>query len=733
MFKKIVGILILISLIQTSIIPSINGNIKEDYKNKIIPSENYDILFADDFNDNIKDYSKWTEIYTAGTWEEINQRCQFKLYEEGKRSRKEGIESTSFSVDLSSGNSVIATWDLFTDIGSTGWVSRPFLEITDGINWIRAGYYEYHHTLYYKDSTGNYIILKDNQNIGTWSNILEIELDRYRVNMNSYDSGWVNESIFSSNPDLNVQLVLQVGGLSPSKFSLVGFDNLIITGNAGLNNPPNPPSNPNPYSGATGVDVNAELSWSCSDPDGNPLSYDVYFGTNPTPSLLSSNQTGNTYKPATMSYSTLYYWKIVAKDNHGAVTNGSIWSFTTTDQPNNPPATPTRPSGPAYGYSGTIIEFSTIAADPDLDQIKYGWDWNGNDVVDEWTALMDPNSTCYRTHKWNMPGEYNIKVKVKDSNGAVSSWSDIWQVTIYLLNYDPNTPTMPNGPNEGEINIEYEYLSSTTDPDGDLIRYIWDWDGDGEEDEESSYLPSGYHDIRVHSWSFGGTYNIQVMVEDEHGAQSDWSPALTVEISGSENYAPFINIEFPEENNNITGLINIYGTASDPDGNETLTQVEVKIDDKPWQNATGTNYWNYSWNTDNETVGIHTIKARSYDGDLYSNYFIINVFVIHNLPDIIITNIFGGIGVTTDIKNKGTIFASDVNWSIDVEVGVGLILSGSHTENIIDKIDVNETITIQSNSLLGIGLITINVQAADAEKQATAFLLGPLVLRVTEL
>jgi hypothetical protein len=500
----------------------------------------------------------------------------------------------------------------------------------------------------------------------------------------------------------------------------------------GTNNPPNPPSNPNPASSATGVDVNAELSWSCTDPDGNPLTYDVYFGTNPNPSLASSYQTGNTYKPATMSYLTPYYWRIVAWDNLGESRSSPIWSFTTTDQPNNPPVTPSRPSGPAAGWTGVYIEFSSSSGDPDLDQIKYGWDWNSNDVVDEWTVLMDSNSTCYRSRKWNTPGSYNIKVKVKDSKGAVSGWSEVKSINILLLNNEPNSPNQPEGPTDGETNVEYEYTVSTTDPDNDKINYGWDWNGDYIIDEWSSYSPSGFTDIRKHSWNTEGIYNVQVKAEDEHGYQSDWSLPLIVEIFGNDNYPPRVKIISPEQNDFVTGLINIYGSASDENGNETLTMVEVKIDDKSWENVTGTNYWNYSWNTVIETEGIHTIYARSFDGDLYSNYSIVNVTVQHDLPEIII-NVKGGFGLSATIVNNGTAPANNLSWSIDIEPSIGLVLSGSYNSDVIDILDVNETETIQASNLRGIGLITINVQAADASKQATAFLLGPLVLRVNEI
>ena len=77
--------------------PSSNRDITSSASMKI--PENRDIIFTDDFNDNIKDYSKWTEIYTEGIWEEINQRAEFQCYESGDSSnRYEGIESSEFIV-----------------------------------------------------------------------------------------------------------------------------------------------------------------------------------------------------------------------------------------------------------------------------------------------------------------------------------------------------------------------------------------------------------------------------------------------------------------------------------------------------------------------------------------------------------------------------------------------------------------------------------------------------------
>jgi hypothetical protein len=85
---------------------------------------------------------------------------------------------------------------------------------------------------------------------------------------------------------------------------------------------------PNPYDGATGVSINADLSWTAGR---GATSHDVYFGTsNPPPFIL--NQDDVTFKPGTMDYETTYYWRIDEINTTGTTT-GAIWSFTTVMSP----------------------------------------------------------------------------------------------------------------------------------------------------------------------------------------------------------------------------------------------------------------------------------------------------------------------------------------------------------------------------------------------------------------
>lgn len=87
---------------------------------------------------------------------------------------------------------------------------------------------------------------------------------------------------------------------------------------------PSAPTLLSPAASATGVDVAALLQWQAS---ACATSYDVYFGTSTGPSLIT-NVSGTSYDPL-LAESTTYYWKIAARNGHGASSPTSERSFTT--------------------------------------------------------------------------------------------------------------------------------------------------------------------------------------------------------------------------------------------------------------------------------------------------------------------------------------------------------------------------------------------------------------------
>jgi len=97
---------------------------------------------------------------------------------------------------------------------------------------------------------------------------------------------------------------------------------------------------------------------------------------------------------------------------------------------NGSPETPITPSGPTSGNTGPSYSYSTSSTDPDGDTVKYGWDWNGDEIVDEWTGQNPSGAIVSTDHSWTTTGTYYIKVKAEDSNGAQSDFSSSLSVTI---------------------------------------------------------------------------------------------------------------------------------------------------------------------------------------------------------------------------------------------------------------------------------------------------------------
>ncbi len=110
------------------------------------------------------------------------------------------------------------------------------------------------------------------------------------------------------------------------------------------NNLPYYPISPSPSNGATDQSTNVDLSWIGGDPDGDPVTYDLYLGTKTSPPLVASGLVQTTYDPGTLNENTQYYWKIVSKDNRGGQTTGPVWTFTT---------------GTGSGY-GNVVEVESV-------------------------------------------------------------------------------------------------------------------------------------------------------------------------------------------------------------------------------------------------------------------------------------------------------------------------------------------------------------------------------------
>jgi hypothetical protein len=320
------------------------------------------------------------------------------------------------------------------------------------------------------------------------------------------------------------------------------------------NNPPNVPSTPFPSNGNTSADVNIALSWTGGDPDEDDIVvYDIYFGTSSNPGKVLDDATICSYKPATLSYNTPYYWKIIAYDNHDESAEGPTWSFTTSNFVNTPPV-PSIPSGPTTGYHKVSYTYSTSATDDDGHNVKYGFDWgDGSDIT--WTSFVSSGTSASASHTWSKPGTYSVKAEAQDSLGATSDFSSSLQVVIQSR--APNKPLTPTyteqvvtGPKLpktlvddyfvdnplavdddlglGSNSIAYIFSTYAIDVDGDMVQYRFDW-GDG-----TAY--SGWTDL-VENGATGScvkvidlskSYSITAQARDEYEVTSVWSDPVAL-------------------------------------------------------------------------------------------------------------------------------------------------------------------------------------------------------------
>jgi len=121
-------------------------------------------------------------------------------------------------------------------------------------------------------------------------------------------------------------------------------------------------TNPGPTDGATGVAIDANLTWIAGY---GATSHDVYFGANPTPgpAEFKGNQTSTTFDPCVLDYNTTYFWAI-DEVNDSNVTPGDVWSFTTIEE--NPPIAFDSTSANSSGNNGATLSWShTIGNDND--------------------------------------------------------------------------------------------------------------------------------------------------------------------------------------------------------------------------------------------------------------------------------------------------------------------------------------------------------------------------------
>jgi len=96
-------------------------------------------------------------------------------------------------------------------------------------------------------------------------------------------------------------------------------------------------------------------------------------------------------------------------------------------------------------------------------------------------------------------------------------------------NTPPDTPDTPEGPDEGATGIEYTFITTTTDPEGEQVSYMFDW-GDGTFSDWIGPVPHQTPVQGSHAWDGDGVYEVRAKAKDINDDESDWSDPHTITI-----------------------------------------------------------------------------------------------------------------------------------------------------------------------------------------------------------
>jgi hypothetical protein len=194
-----------------------------------------------------------------------------------------------------------------------------------------------------------------------------------------------------------------------------------------VNSNPNIPRTPVPDSAAVDVSCTATLSWNATDPEDDPLTFDLFLDqANPPVVVAATGLEAAEYVITTaLSANTLYYRKVVAHDPYGGVSESPLWKFTTGALPIATFTGNYNADEPAEAYSYTV-SFTMVNGTT----INTGNYWNSG-----WSAdfTIDLTKLTY-----NMPltvwGAYSgIESGIVDpATGTMTGTYTIWHNTTII-------------------------------------------------------------------------------------------------------------------------------------------------------------------------------------------------------------------------------------------------------------------------------------------------------------
>ena len=138
-------------------------------------------------------------------------------------------------------------------------------------------------------------------------------------------------------------------------------------------------------------------------------------------------------------------WRIIFQDTAGNQNATPVHSFRVLG---SAPDTPSAPCGPSQAEVGISVSFLVQSIDQDGDAISYQMDY-GDGSDPGWSPASASGVSQRLTHVWEQSSEYLVRVRARDSSGAISPWSSPASIAVTDADSGSLTLHAPTAVTEG--------------------------------------------------------------------------------------------------------------------------------------------------------------------------------------------------------------------------------------------------------------------------------------------
>lgn len=189
---------------------------------------------------------------------------------------------------------------------------------------------------------------------------------------------------------------------------------------------------------------------------------------------------------------------------------------------------------PTEGFAGEEFTMDARGSrDPDNDPIVYRFNFGDGEITDF-------TSTAIVTHSYDEPGNYVVRLTVRDDQNASVDLTG----TVHVLGADDNqapVALIATGPRVGAAPVTLSFDGSISyDPDGDPIAYDWSFFLDGEPYDTQT------GDVANQLFDQPGSYSVVLEVRDIFGLSNATAPLGITITEGGDPVEPPPPAPIPE-------------------------------------------------------------------------------------------------------------------------------------------------------------------------------------------